>query len=344
MYKKLHAMAFTKNVDLQSILLIFLIYCITTLSTLIGATLANSPFIFWFQDIPYLLLGILLFILFLGLFWDGFLISIGLISEIWHRWKPYRKVPFVTIGSLREIRFFTCGFPSLIIVLATSFIVLGTSNITLLSLKLLDGVTKWRDPFFWRLEGPILSWITSFSINATPWDYLYHSGWFIELFALFLLIVMSRGSIIIVQFCISFILLFYIGRFIGLLNPVMGPAFFSPDLFGYLDGTITKIAMDNVTSIIANGADQAVSKGGILLGGISAMPSLHVAMVALTSYWLAVTQRWTLILTVPWVSLVWASTVLLGWHYILDGLGGIILSTVCIWLNKQLFRLPKLFI
>jgi len=187
-------------------------------------------------------------------------------------------------------------------------------------------------------------WLTSLSFNATPFDYLYHSGWLIELFALFMLIIISRGSGVVVQFCTSFILLFYIGRFLGLLNPVMGPAFFKPDLFGYLDGTLTKIAMNHVANIMTNGVEEAVSKGGILLGGVSAMPSLHVAMVALTSYWLAFSKRWTLIVTVPWVLLVWTATVLLGWHYILDGLGGIILSAACIWLNKRLFHLLDNFI
>ena len=337
-------MAFFKRTDINSILLLILLYGATTLLTLIGATWAKSPFIFWFQDTPYLLLGLLAYILFLGLFWDGFLIFVGMMSESWHSHKKNTKDTYITIAKVRNTRFFTCGIPSLIIILATSFIVLGTSNITLLSLKLLGGYTEWRDPFFWQIEGPIIFWLTSLSFNATPFDYLYHSGWLIELFALFMLIIISRGSGVVVQFCTSFILLFYIGRFLGLLNPVMGPAFFKPDLFGYLDGTLTKIAMNHVANIMTNGVEEAVSKGGILLGGVSAMPSLHVAMVALTSYWLAVSKRWTLIITVPWILLVWTATVLLGWHYILDGLGGIILSAACIWLNKRLFHLLDNFI
>ncbi len=59
------------------------------------------------------------------------------------------------------------------------------------------------------------------------------------------------------------------------------------------------------------------------------MPSLQVAMVAVTAYWLAMAKRWTLYVTGPWVALVWASTVVLGWHYVLDGAGGIVLAGVC---------------
>jgi membrane-associated phospholipid phosphatase len=56
------------------------------------------------------------------------------------------------------------------------------------------------------------------------------------------------------------------------------------------------------------------------------MPSLHIAMVALTAIWLAAAHRWTLFFTVPWVLLVWMSTVLLGWHYIVDGAAGLLLA------------------
>jgi membrane-associated phospholipid phosphatase len=68
------------------------------------------------------------------------------------------------------------------------------------------------------------------------------------------------------------------------------------------------------------------------------MPSLHVAMVALTAYWLATAKRWTMFITVPWVLLVWTSTVILGWHYILDGVGGIILGAACAWATHQILR------
>ncbi len=343
-FNYLRAMAFLKRTDVSSILLLFLLYGLTTLFTLVATAWAGSPFIFWFQDTPYLLLGILAYILLLGLLWDGFLIFIGMVSETWHNLNRNIKAHYRTIESTRKIRFFTCGLPSLIIIPATALIVLVTSNITLLSLKLLGSYTQWRDSFLWQIEGPIFIWLTGLSINASPFDYLYHSCWFIELFALFALVVLSRGSSIVIQFCSSFILLFHIGRFLGLLNPVMGPAFFNPDLFVHLDGTLTKIAMNHVSHIMENGVDEAVSKGGMLLGGVSAMPSLHVAMVTLTSYWLAVSKKWTLILTVPWVLLVWTSTVLLGWHYIMDGLGGIFLSVLCVWLNKQFFRLFKNFI
>jgi membrane-associated phospholipid phosphatase len=146
-------------------------------------------------------------------------------------------------------------------------------------------------------------------------------------------VVIGRGPRIALHYCVSMIVLFYVGRFLGVLNPVMGPAFYRPELFGYLDGSFTGKVMQSMSWLLHITPQEAQNKGGILLGGVSAMPSLHIGMVTLTAYWLAVTKRKTLFVTVPWVLLVWTSTVVLGWHYILDGVGGVALGVICVWLT-----------
>jgi membrane-associated phospholipid phosphatase len=83
-----------------------------------------------------------------------------------------------------------------------------------------------------------------------------------------------------------------------------------------------------------------VKLSAALLGGVSALPSLHVGMVSLTTYWLAVSNPKTLFVGIPWLVGVWTSTALLGWHYVLDGAGGILLAVVCIYLTR--FMLSKL--
>ena len=156
--------------------------------------------------------------------------------------------------------------------------------------------------------------------------------------AAFALVVIGRGPRILLGYCVSFIILFYGGRLLGMLNPVMGPAFFKPEVFAYLQGSVTAEAMRLVSEVFAQSAANASERGGILLGGVSAMPSLHVAMVAATAWWLAAAARWTLIVTVPWVLAVWASTVLLGWHYLLDGAGGLVLAGASILIAQTLLR------
>lgn len=327
-----------KHRGLQAILVIFSTYAVAMLFTSMVAILVDAPFTLWFKDTPFILLATLIFIVVFGIVWDGLLISVGLIFQTWRRWKPSSESALISVESVRRIRFFSCGLSPLIMIVATAFVILGTSNITLLSLKLLGTATHWRDAFFWGIEGPIIERLTQLPAHVAAWDKLYHSAWGIELFAAFVLVLVGRGPRIILHFCLSLILLFYVGRFIGLVNPVMGPAFFRPELFGYLDGSATGTAMQLVSGVMSQTPEQAMERGGVLLGGVSAMPSLHVAMVAVTSYWLAAAKPWTMYITVPWILLVWTSTVVLGWHYILDGAGGIALGAACIWSAHRVLR------
>ncbi len=295
----------------------------------------EAPYVFLLKDTGWILLSVLLYLGLLGIVWDGVLILTGLIFETFRRWGGYGEGILITVNSTRKIRFFTRGLSPLILILVTSFVILGTGNITLISLKLIGSTTEWRDPFFWAIEGPIIERIASFPINTSAWDKLYHSAWGIELFAVFVLVVIGKNSKVVLSYCVSMILLFYSGRFLGVLNPVMGPGFFKPELFTYLNGSVTDIAMQKVAEVMASGPELSKDRSGMLLGGVSAMPSLHLGMVTLTSFWLAIEKRSTLFATVPWVLLVWMSTVVLGWHYILDGAGGIVLGVVCVWITQR---------
>lgn len=305
--------------------------------TAILASAVGSPFILWFRDTPLLLAAMLAVIVLMGIVWDGGLIMLALLTEtVWRRFG--NTPPPLTVEAMRAKRFFTCGSGPIVMLLATAITILGTSNITLVNLELLGDGTRWRDPFFWRLEGAFLQRIATLPIDTAAWDRLYHSAWGIELLAAFALVVIGRGPRIVLHYCASMIVLFYLGRMLGVLNPVMGPAFYQPDTFAYLDGSTTSEAMRLVAGIMAAPVERAVDSGGILLGGVSAMPSLHVAMVAVTAYWLWRAARWTALFTVPWVLMVWASTVLLGWHYALDGAGGLALAAVSAWLVTRLLR------
>jgi membrane-associated phospholipid phosphatase len=300
------------------------------------AAVTGTPFVLWLRDTHKLLLLIFIHISVLGVVWDGSLILLGLVTEALWRFIPLEFAPPITVKSVRKIGFFTCGMWPLIMILATSIAIFDTSNITLISLNLLGTLTKWNDPFFWQLESSIIEWVVSMPIDVVSWDRLYHSVWVIEYTVVFFLILISREPKLVLHYCISMIFLFYVGRYLGLLNPVMGPAIFKPEFFGYLSGSYTETAMQLVGSVMKMDLEEAKSASGILLGGVSAMPSLHVGMVSITAYWLGVAKRWMLFFSIPWVLMVWTSTVVLGWHYILDGAGGVGLAAVCVWATYRL--------
>lgn len=329
---------YKNTMHLRAFALIAGLHGVFSLISLLLSTTTGSPFVPWFHDTPALLFTMLVFILLLGIAWDGTLILAGLAADrLWQIPGRRGTSPFGT-EAMRSRHFFNCGLMPTALLLATAVTIAGTSNITLLNMELLSQGSQWRDPFMWEMEGSVLERIAALPINTLAWDSLYHSAWGIEITAAFAVIVISRGGRIVLHYCVTMILLFYIGRLLGVLNPVMGPAFYRPDVFAYLDGSVTAEAMRMVTEVMALTPEQAKHSGGILLGGVSAMPSLHVAMVSVTAYWLARSALWTAWITIPWVLLVWSSTVVLGWHYISDGAGGIVLGAVCVWSTALLLR------
>ncbi|SFN18321.1 PAP2 superfamily protein [Formivibrio citricus] len=331
-------MAEKTNLDGRCLRIVFGTYAICMSLTYLISQFVGAPFSLWFNDGHFVVVAAFFFLVFFGVIWDGALILLGVICENLQRRQMFSGIGRITVETVRKFRFFTCGLTPLVLIVLTAFALLGTSNITLISLKLLGPVTSWRDPYLWEIEKDVLLWLTRLPINVTAWDTLYHGCWPIEFFAAFVLVLLGRGARLVLYYCVSMIVLFYIGRLLGVVNPVMGPAFFKPELFGYLDHSITRQAMQLVSSVMAQPPEQAIEHGGVLLGGVSAMPSLHVAMVAVTSYWLAAAKRWTLVVTVPWVLLVWSATVVLGWHYILDGAGGIALGSVSVVATNALLR------
>ncbi len=76
-------------------------------------------------------------------------------------------------------------------------------------------------------------------------------------------------------------------------------------------------------------------------GGISAMPSMHVAMTALFAIAGFKIHRWAGWIMVVFSAIIWVGSIHLGWHYALDGIVGIP-AMVLIWVILQ--RVPMPFI
>ena len=66
-------------------------------------------------------------------------------------------------------------------------------------------------------------------------------------------------------------------------------------------------------------------------GGISAFPSLHVAGATLAA--LSLYERNRVLGTLAWIymALIWVASVMLGWHYSLDGSMAVLWTGIC-WL------------
>jgi len=194
----------------------------------------------------------------------------------------------------------------------------------------------WHDPVLWNIEAPLFHAIAS--SNFLPlnfWETIYHLMWIYILIVMAALIKNDRTESYMV-FATAIVLAFYCTTFIAMIFPVAGPEYHRPELFGYLNGSMTKALQD----FLGNYQAGKVAQNGLFYGTM-AMPSLHVALTALATWFVACHWRPMLWCAIPWAVLIWCSTVVLAWHYAFDGVAALGMTFVCIVCAKTIIGLSQ---
>jgi membrane-associated phospholipid phosphatase len=76
--------------------------------------------------------------------------------------------------------------------------------------------------------------------------------------------------------------------------------------------------------------------------GVSAMPSLHVATsVLFVLQARAWGQRWFLWFSIPFAAIILVGSVMLGWHYAVDGYAGALIAVGCWWFAGKIAPRPE---
>jgi membrane-associated phospholipid phosphatase len=295
-------------------------------SMYVAALAIRASFTFWFVDTGRAVSAFLFVFLAAGAAWDLALIEGRLIQK---------ALPSIFRTSGRFLKpwhrygFFRHGIWPALLFAFSVYLLLATSNICLLHYALLNHLTHWHDQSLWVLEEPIFLWLAHQPISVNFWTAIYGSFWLYVLIVFFIIVVWAEEPTIIPKFCISLVLLFYLGRLIAVFFPVMAPAYYRPELFMYLDGTPIAQAIKEVLAYYSH-SPNADSLNSVVLGGsLTTFPSLHVATVALASLWLAKISKWTLLVSSVWFFLNWVSTLVLGQHYLVDGTAGVVLALGC---------------
>lgn len=150
-----------------------------------------------------------------------------------------------------------------------------------------------------------------------------------------------------VAFMDSNVLLWLTGAWLYVALPSLGPAYRFPEVWlplaELLDRTQTmqRLLMTNYQNMLqlAAGVPQTVN----VMYAVAAFPSLHVAFQTLVFLWMRRVWRWGGIVFGVIAVTILIGSVVTGWHYLIDGLAGVLIAWLCYALSSRAHRMPRLF-
>lgn len=169
---------------------------------------------------------------------------------------------------------------------------------------------------------------------ARPMDWLY--GLWLPTQALILfLVVLQRGSAAKSRVLISYVLAWFLLGIVGATFFSSAGPIFHDRIFGGTDFAGLRETLQARGAWVALGeSDQmwaSLTRGQpTIVAGISAVPSIHVAI----SFWMFLAARLmaprAALYALAYALLIWIGSVQLGWHYVSDGLAGL-LGMLVVW-------------
>ena len=326
----------------------WLVYAIVGAYALIGAvaliaTGASSAFAYLAYVPTWPFVFFLLFPFIYGM--------LGLL-QIVHRFERRRRLAFAKMLSADRLASLAAGLA----LLAAMMIFQGAFT----SLK--NALPIWQHGFPGdRLQADIDEWM---HFGRAPWLYLhaiagngivrrivewnYNQGWFIVCFAtMFWVAVAKEARPIRTRYFLCYVLCWIlIGSVLAGLFLSAGPAFYGHstgdfERFGPLIAFIGESAglMHSAATVQSYlwAAHEAKVPG--LGTGISAFPSMHVALVTLNALFLSERSRKWGAVGFAYVAFVLASSVYLAWHYAIDGYVAVAVTVAVFLLVRRL--LPR---
>ncbi|MGB6119519.1 MAG: phosphatase PAP2 family protein [Mesorhizobium sp.] len=286
--------------------------------------------------LPYLLIWPFLF----GIY-APVMAVLGYGARIIHRFDRHRRLAFRRVFRPEIVGYYAGG-----VVLMLSTIAFQS---TFTSIK--NGVYAWQGGFIHDRAQADIDKALHFGVD--PWRWLYAVGengalrWIVELNYNVLWFVICYGALFAVaaapqlarvriRYFVTYFLTWIIGgNIIAGLFLSAGPAY-----YGYVTGDAARFAEQlQFLALGGEGRNSAVAYQAYLwdaftsgnfgfASGISAFPSMHVAMITLNVLFIGeYSRRWAMAGWV-YVAFVVASSVYLAWHYAIDGYASVILTFV----------------
>ena len=151
-----------------------------------------------------------------------------------------------------------------------------------------------------------------------------HYGWYYPYLAIIILVfVFFAPRRLAEEFIFAFVGIFLFGTLMVYLAPTWGPIYYTPSPFAFMKGSEIyglQQRLWEMKTILEQGRSS-----GEEIFMISGFPSLHVAVTVLGSIYLGSVSRLLAFLSWIFVVLTLNSTIYLGWHYVLDNIGAVVL-------------------
>jgi hypothetical protein len=150
-----------------------------------------------------------------------------------------------------------------------------------------------------------------------------------------------------IAFVDSNVSLWLIGAWLYVALPSLGPAYRFPEVWlplaAMLDRTQTlqRLLMTNYQAVLelARGFPRTIN----VMYAVAAFPSLHVAFQTLVFLWMRRVWRWGGIVFGVSVLTILIGSMVTGWHYLVDGIAGVLIALLCYTLSSRAHRMPRLF-
>jgi hypothetical protein len=169
--------------------------------------------------------------------------------------------------------------------------------------------------------------VCSAPLVLRAFDLIYSVGYFFLLWGGVALFFTQLDGARRTTFFSSFVVMWQLGLLFYLLLPSWGPVFTTPELFEsaleHMPATVwvQSHLYQETASIIRGNYDIVIH-----FFGLAAFPSLHVGVFVLYSLWAARLRRIWLQLALCCLALIFIGSMLTGYHYLVDGIGGGLVS------------------
>jgi hypothetical protein len=179
----------------------------------------------------------------------------------------------------------------------------------------------------------VFAWVRHPFIGET-----YHALWLGWVFLVLTLLLSQRPSAEKNRALTAYFLLWAIGPLVHLAMPAAGPILYDSlahsDRFAAL--AIVPADAQKFNYLLSGYRARGFNPGG----GISAMPSLHIATMvwAVRACWRRPVRRTVAIVLAAYM---WVASVALGWHYFIDGAAGSLVAILCYALAARLSARPR---